>query len=110
MVIPLRAGTEQQAMMPTKIEQAEAAIATPDSYPWTFTGKVCLICAGNDAKSYQERVWDYKRKDTLQHYLNTHLRHRNEDEEFECPHPLCSEWLAGTMQFKNHAARVHKIS
>ncbi len=81
-----------------------------DLYPMTFTNNICLICVGDETRSYPARMKTYRRKDTLQKHINTHLRKRAADEKFPCPHPLCSLQLDGVIHFKNHAVTVHEVS
>ena len=69
----------------------------------------CLSCLGNTSLPYEERVWKYGSKYSLQcHFDHCHCFKSGEPCPF--PHPECARFIPDNMMhLKNHAARVHRI-
>ena len=84
---------------------------TLSHYPLVCSENVCLFCLGNASLCYDDRVKDYKRKDTLQKHLQRgHLKFIKKDAKIRCGHPTCEEFVLDNVEhFKNHAATVHHI-
>ena len=69
----------------------------------------CLFCLGNTSLPYEERIWKFSTKYSLQRHFD-HYHCFKSGEPCPFPHPECARFIPDNkMHFKNHAARVHGI-
>jgi len=84
-----------------------------DLFPTICKPTQCTFCLGDEAKSYEERNFEYSRPNKMMNHVETaHLSKYTSDDEVPCEHPQCTAsklTLPSIMAFKRHTADVHKI-
>ncbi|KAL5406034.1 hypothetical protein PMIN06_011235 [Paraphaeosphaeria minitans] len=78
-------------------------------YPTILPHPVCLLCIGQEERSYERRMRHIPRKDVLKKHIKVHFKDPQYQREFECRHPSCSEKLDGMGHFMRHALDVHRV-
>jgi hypothetical protein len=86
----------------------------PHQFPLVCEKTQCIVCIGDERLPYEQRTRTFPRvSHMMDHVENLHLSKQPADQRIICSHPVCKACglvLNNLMHFKNHVARVHKIS
>ena len=82
-------------------------------YPLSCHPRQCIICIGDETKSYESRTYVYSTVNKMwDHFQSDHLQFIAPDAPIPCRHPICKSLgliLPGVKTFKNHVEMVHEI-
>lgn len=73
----------------------------------------CIFCLSNDHKSYLRWMFEYIKPHQMMNKIKRHLKRYTSENKVWCSHSQCKTVrlvLFSVMVFKNHTAKVHKIS
>jgi len=97
-----------------KEESPEPELPDPELFPLVCAKTQCPICISNERLTYSSQTFCYKRPShMIDHVERAHLQKIPPGQQIHCDHLVCkSEGLVlnNIMHFKNHVARVHRIS
>ena len=84
-----------------------------DPFPLICQKTQCIICIGDNRKTYKDRMRTYSTAHKMMNHVDSHLKDILACERFSCCHPICqSEGLVldDLQCFKNHVAIKHHIN
>ncbi len=82
-------------------------------FPMKCNSKQCIFCLSDERKLYEERLFEYSKVNKMLNEVEKHLKTFASDDKVSCSHPRCKAAklvLSNVMTFKNHTAKLHKIS